>query len=351
MSKKYDNDYWTIPSDYSQLDHIVANYLGIEQALVLRLLYSMSRYKKQQHGIEWFQGSLVFWQSKLKFISQYKLKAVFEALTESGLIEKRTDHGGGNWYQPNQPQIEAMLKKARDQFFDDSFVMNDNSEHRLVENQPTSWSKTNQQLVENQPTLLTLVSPIHPRSVPNDSPVGETTGSKRKPPIKVSRGPEVFEAYREAYLKRYGCDPIRNLKANSICKRAFEMLGQEAPALVQHYVSMNKRWYVERSHSLECFITDVQSVKTSFVTGKTMTSTRAAEIDKEQSFREVIYGIQRQGSDEFELFEGVERPSQDYLDSPKVLRERAQLTSGATIDPSPTPLCETVPVAKPPRDS
>lgn len=182
--------------------------------------------------------------------------------------------------------------------------------------------------------------------------VGARKLTDAKAPNQPStEGAKVFEAYAFAYERRYGCQPLRNLKVNSICKRAVKQLGQEAEALVQHYVGMNKRWYVERSHSLECFMTDIQAVRTSYLTGTTMTSTRAAEIDKEQSFRETIYGIERQGVAEFDIFEGVERPNTDYLASPEVLRQRAQLTAGVTIDASASPLCETLPLAKPSRDS
>jgi len=164
-------------------------------------------------------------------------------------------------------------------------------------------------------------------------------------------GALVFEAYALAYEKRYGCQPIRNAAVNSAAKKIHEQVGQEAMALVQHYVGMNKRWYLEKAHSLQTCLGDLQAVRTAFVTGKTMTSTRAAEMDKEQSFREVIYGIERNGAEEFELFEGIGGQTDDHLASLEVLRQRAQLTAGEGTTDSTSSLCEKVPVAKPLRDS
>jgi len=190
-----------------------------------------------------------------------------------------------------------------------------------------------------------------PEAALQPSGPGPKVATKVKGRKESSGGVLVFEAYALAYEKRYGCQPLRNAAVNSAAKRIYEQVGQEAMALVQHYVGMNKRWYLEKAHNLQTCLSDLQAVRTAFVTGKTMTSTRAQEMDKQQTFQEVINGIERNGVEEFELFKGISGQTDDYLASPKILRERAKLSAGSGDNDGAASLCKTMPVAKPSRDS
>jgi hypothetical protein len=359
MSKKVD-DVWTISSDYSKVDPRVAAKIGVDAAIVLRTLYNLCRYKKLNRNVEWFQGSRTFWQTKLPWLSTSTFKRVITKLEERGLIEVRIDKQG-NHYRVVQSSIVTLLQDESNGTGQDGASLGQNEptpKNSLGQNDLTRQVKMNQPLGQNEPTLLSLNTPnLPPMSPPifparaEAGPDPEIQSKSRRGSGEQSQGALVFEAYALAYEQRYGCQPIRNAAVNSAAKKIYEQVGQEAMALVQHYVGMNKRWYLEKAHSLQACLGDLQAVRTAFVTGKTMTNTRAQELDKEQSFREVIYGIERNGVEEFELFEGIERPSDTFLASPKVLRERARLAAGEGNSDSPALLCETVPVAKPSRDS
>ena len=349
MSKKID-DVWKISSDYSKVDPLVAAKIGVDAAIVLRTLYNLCRYKKLNRNLEWFQGSRTFWQTKFPWLSTSTFKRVIAKLEARGLIEVRVDKQA-NYYRVVESSIIILLQDESKDTMHKVAALGQNEptyEEGWVQNEPTRKLKMNQPIAQNEPTLLTIKTPdVPPMSPPIFAARPETAQKK----TDATPGSRVFEAYALAYDKRYGCTPMRNQAINSIAKKIYEQAGEEAMALVQHYVSMNKRVYLEKSHALQTCLWDLQAVRTAFVTGKTMTSTRAAEMDKEQSFREVIYGIERNGAEEFELFEGIGGQTDDHLASLEVLRQRAQLTAGEGTTDSTSSLCEKVPVAKPLRDS
>lgn len=314
MKKKYDNDYWMIPSDYSQLDHFVANYLGINEAIVLRLIYSMCRYKKQQYGTPWFQGSWIFWKSKLKFMSESKLRRVFDSLEKKGLIEKRIDYKTGNWYQPVQTAMEKMLKEARDDYFDDSFEVSENQAIQSVQNEQADSDlqnlpvqseqaglhKTNKLPAQSEQALLTSMSPISPRSLPNvatahaaatEEPLTElvTEVLDSKPEKQKSAGSLIFEAYQDAYVQRYKIEPLRNAKTNSICSQIAKQLPlDEAVALMHFFVQQNVAFYLQRGHAIQLALGDLQVLRTNMLQNKAMSSRQAFLADKQQAQKNMV---------------------------------------------------------------
>lgn len=308
MKKKYDNDYWMIPSDYSQLDHFVANYLGINEAIVLRLIYSMCRYKKQQYGTSWFQGSWIFWKSKLKFMSESKLRRVFDSLEKKGLIQKRVDYKTGNWYQPVQPAIEKMLKEARDDYFDDSFELSENQsiqsvqneqadselENEPVQNEQAVLLKTNKQPVQNEQALLTSMSPISPRSLPNVATAHAAATEQPanqiaviEPEVVESTKPstaETWKVYCYGYERRYGVPPLRNAKVNGQLKQFCERVGySEAPAIIAFYLTQNDFWYVKQMHTIGIALAEAEKITAAYRRGAMVTKREADYIDKTSS--------------------------------------------------------------------
>lgn len=368
---------------FTKCSHAIANQISPEAAWVFGVIdyWSTANARKKnpkslKNGLYCMFMSLPAFQKELPFIKRSALQGALIALKEHGLIAAFTGDANSNRANYYAVDQKGWLKF---QAWSSGYTLSAEDGRALtpIEEQvpdaqlEVSYPVATQQI--DDPILLPdNMYPVAPQqhillphnSMPHTLDIKSKNKEFKKNNVATRKlhdagakdktapeGARVFEAYARAYEVRYGCPPIRNLKVNSICKRAVTQLGEEAIALVEHYVGMNKRWYVERSHSLECFMSDVQAVRTSYLTGRTMTSTRAAEIDKEQSFRETIYGIERQGAAEFDIFEGVERPNTDYLASPKVLRERALTAARDTVDTSASPVCEEVPLAKPSGDS
>lgn len=372
---------------HTKVYHPIANQLGIEAALVFGVIeywvQANTRKRKQKaakNGQFCVYLSASQWEQELPFVSRRQLWRALKVLKDNHLIacfEGDKDSNRANYYAINRegllkfdvwagggvlrPEDGVALTPESERLQAVDVCQPDTDEGGDVCQPGTICVPTRHYHHANQAHMSPYIDIKSNKEITESKfpePLAQASGpapavqSKAKGKAKEqSGGALVFEAYAFAYEKRYGCQPIRNAAVNSSAKKIFDQVGQEAMALVQFYVGMNKRWYLEKAHSLQACLGDLQAVRTAFVTGKTMTSTRAAEMDKEQSFREVIYGIEREGIEEFELFEGIGRQTDDHLASPKVLRQRVEQLGGGGSDQGALSLCQEVSVAKPSRDS
>jgi uncharacterized protein YdaU (DUF1376 family) len=92
-----------------------------------------------------------------------------------------------------------------------------------------------------------------------------------------------WNAYSDAYTRRYGVYPVRNAKTSSLCCRLVDALGADnAPRVASYYPSSNYGYYVARGHALELCLSDCQKLLTELETGNRTTSTGAREADRLQ---------------------------------------------------------------------
>ena len=90
----------------------------------------------------------------------------------------------------------------------------------------------------------------------------------------------VFEAYRDAYRKRYGIDPVRNGRTNGMLARFLDTVPQaEAPAVAAFYITHNSQWYVTKMHPINLLLQDAEKLRTEWATGKQVTTTQARQAD------------------------------------------------------------------------
>jgi hypothetical protein len=123
-------------------------------------------------------------------------------------------------------------------------------------------------------------------------PVIKAISRKRKSE-KSDDTSEVWIAYALAYADRYGVQPIRNAKANSLLKRFRQSVpAAEAAEIAGFYVRHNSSWYVQRMHPLEFLLNDATKLRTEWITGARMTQTRALQVDRTQSMLDVVREIE-----------------------------------------------------------
>lgn len=97
-------------------------------------------------------------------------------------------------------------------------------------------------------------------------------------------GSDVWQAYRESYFSRYRVEPVRNAKANTMCKRLVESLGGDgAVSVVKFYLTHNKQWYVSNVHQLEYCVKDCEALHTQWMANHRVTTTGAMQADKGQA--------------------------------------------------------------------
>jgi 5-methylcytosine-specific restriction endonuclease McrA len=91
---------------------------------------------------------------------------------------------------------------------------------------------------------------------------------------------ETWTAYESAYQQRYAVAPVRNAKTNSQVVQLVKRLGQNAPLVAGWFVSHNKGWYVQKSHSLDCLVADAEGLYTQWATNHQVTESQARSADR-----------------------------------------------------------------------
>lgn len=138
----------------------------------------------------------------------------------------------------------------------------------------------------------------------NLSLIPATTGiscappSEGTPPPKTAKRSEpsttasTWAAYSGAYRSRYGVDPIRNAKVNGQLAQFVARVGlDEAPAIAAHYVGHQKAWYVQNMHPIDSLLKDAETLRTSWATGKNVTSSQAAMADRTDTNRNAFQAL------------------------------------------------------------
>lgn len=106
-------------------------------------------------------------------------------------------------------------------------------------------------------------------------PKAELTEERRK------NARAVWQAYSAAYLIRYGEEPIRNAKTNSIVILLLDRLPMaEAPSVAAHFVRSQNAYYVGRGHTIDLLLADAEKLRTEWATNRHGTATEAHQTDK-----------------------------------------------------------------------
>jgi hypothetical protein len=310
MSKYKDdpNDYWKISSDYCKVDNQLAAKIGLNEAIVLRTLYELCRSKKHTDNISWWQGKQHYWLIKFPWLSERTLFRVFERLEKLGLIEIRIDKKTGNHYRPVQKQIERVLN-------DDDFQLGQNEAVQSSQNGGTTdnqfcqnggeFRQNGGEFCQNGGTLLSLGSvslsgslssgcgePIlatAEAAAPQKAIEPEVLIDEPRAKAQKPAGSLIFEAYREAYLRRYNVEPLRNAKTNGICSQIAKQLPlDEAIALMHFFLQQNVAFYIQRGHAIQLALGDLQALRTNMLNNQAMSSRQAQLADKQQAQKNAL---------------------------------------------------------------
>lgn len=104
----------------------------------------------------------------------------------------------------------------------------------------------------------------------------------KKPP---SEGVRAFlAAYCEAFRARYGTAPVVTGVAAGQARNVVKSLGKDrAIALVQAYLTMNDAWFLQKTHDLGTFVTNLNKVLVKAETGRSMTSGEIRNIERRET--------------------------------------------------------------------
>jgi hypothetical protein len=98
------------------------------------------------------------------------------------------------------------------------------------------------------------------------------------------RGVACWTAYSRSFQTHYGVEPVSNASSRGQMALFVDRVGAvEAPDIAAFFVTLRKRQYIERHHPVSLLLQDYQSIRTQWATGRTMTSTRANQMDRSQA--------------------------------------------------------------------
>lgn len=112
---------------------------------------------------------------------------------------------------------------------------------------------------------------------------------------------DLWEAYSEAYQRRYGVPPVRNAKVNTQLSQFIDRIGTaEAPFVAAYYLTSNNAWYVKQGHSVGVMLSDAEKLRTEWATRRQTTSRQANELDRKSQDRAeweaLLEGVEHAGS-------------------------------------------------------
>lgn len=139
-----------------------------------------------------------------------------------------------------------------------------NQESKELKNNPIESSSEG---VGNQPIPSQKIRPIKKNDNKDLSPSHET-----------------WQAYSDAYERRYKAKPVRNATVNGQITSFIKRIGfDEAPHVAEFYVYHNNAFYVQKMHTVGLLLADAEKLRTEWATKSTMTNTQARQADKTQA--------------------------------------------------------------------
>lgn len=95
----------------------------------------------------------------------------------------------------------------------------------------------------------------------------ESRGARRAPRGVVETA-EVWEAYRLGCVGLYRVEPVRDAMTNAVLKKLVQKFGrEEAPRIVRHYFTLDRKVYVDNRHPPTLLLRDCYGIRTDLLAG------------------------------------------------------------------------------------
>lgn len=124
-----------------------------------------------------------------------------------------------------------------------------------------------------------------------DSTVHNNTETTRSIPTTLKRGGDrkpakstkTWESYKDAYLKRYGAEPLRDRSSNAMICKFIDRVGIDAsPHVAAYYLKCSNQWYITKGHDVQTMLGNAQKLHTEWKTGNRLSTHQAHEADRLQ---------------------------------------------------------------------
>lgn len=246
---------------------------GINGALMLSQAIYWSRRTNDPDG--WFYKSQVEWEEETG-MTRYEQEGARKALIKLGVLEElKRGVPCRLHYRVNMKALRANLLGENQQTSLGNFPKQacDFSPSKEGENQQAITENTAETTQEITPESSTLALFEQPR--PDDM-----TGPKDPAALTYA----TWMAYSNAYHRRYGTYPLWNKANGGKIAQIISRVGKDnAPGVAEFYLTLNDAFYVRKLHPVGNLLSDCESIYTQWATGRSMTATRAKQVDQTQA--------------------------------------------------------------------
>ena len=256
---------------------------GIPAALFLsQAIYWHNRTKDDG---KWFYKSQIEWEEETG-LTRYEQEGARAKLIKAGVLEElRRGVPAKLYYRVNMKALRASLIGEIPQT---GLGELPNQEGGFSPNKPGENAQSNigtettAETTAETTTDIVLAGPVG-RS---EAVVDDDLDGPKDPNAKTYA---TWHAYAATFAARHGVRPKWNRAVGGMLAQVVGRLGAEdAPRAAEFYVTMNNSFYAQRMHPVSLLLRDCETIYAQFCTGRTMTSTRARQIDRQEANRGTV---------------------------------------------------------------
>lgn len=294
----------------------LAKHVGLNEAIVLQQLnywIEGTTSGVDHDGKRWIYNTQEQWQEQFPFWSVDTVKRAFASLKKQGLILveqlSKSKHDRTNYYCLDHGKLEEL--QAANGVVVDQCKLPSSSSAKATKRkgQPATKEKGNlppsngaecpdvhtETTTETTTETLAADAGASPGAVePRPQMVIEAANGKRfeipaelRYPGPDTKSYRTWANYALCYHRRYDTWPLWNATVAGMLTKFIDRVGAEAaPKVAAFYVSLNENSVVRDGHSIKKLLGSAENYHTQYMNGRTMTETRARQIDQTQSNRD-----------------------------------------------------------------
>lgn len=252
---------------------------GLEKALILERMLDWQRYAINEQANEfegryWFFHSMNTWLEELCGIPERTLRRHMASLRDEGVVLRR---------------LEAAARPRTFYALDLDKLGADPEKFASGKERPKRPAQSGQSARPRAAKVQPLSKPLE-KEIELEENCGaasqalalvEHTHAKPRPKrtTETTEGSATWNAYAEAYAKRYGRPPVSNGKQYALCAQLVKRLGADAPLVAAFYVTHGSRFYVQALHPLGLLVRDAEAMHTQWGAGHQVTEALARKLD------------------------------------------------------------------------
>lgn len=294
----------------------LARHVGLNEAIILQQLnYWIEATESgiEHEGRRWVYNTQEQWREQFPFWSVDTVKRAFASLKKQRLILvkqlAKSKHDRTNYYSIDHARLDEMEAQTR-------AVTDQGKLHQSKKAKPTSRTGLNaiddqgikpssngadRPNVHTETTTETTAEPSAPAA--DAAEVEPKAVAVQAPPMVIHAGKKRYEIpadlhypgpdtkshktwinYAICYHIKYGAWPLWNATVAGIITQFIARVGADvAPKVAAFYVGLNDAYVLKVGHSVKALLANAEKYHTQYTTGRSMTDTRARQIDQSQS--------------------------------------------------------------------